>query len=329
MEQHQRFCAFLRAYAFYNLASEFAQTYDNTTSSTDLGISLKLSSDVNNIPQRTTVAQTYQQILGDLKTALPLLSPTVNLSQANRPSKPAAFALLARIALSMRDYTNAKIYADSTLNLYSTLVDYNTLAAGTNFPFTLLKPSTAEAMYQSMMLNNDLTVTTVGPAIADTLLYSSFNSNDLRKAIYFRLKSGIESPGWGYGGSYYGFTGLATDEVYLIRAECEARAGNTTAAMADLNAVLVKRFKTGTFTSLTAVSSSDALNQVLTERRKELIWRGLRWTDLKRLNKDGANITLTRILNGTTYTLPPNSPLYVLPIPPDEIALSGIQQNQR
>jgi hypothetical protein len=67
----------------------------------------------------------------------------------------------------------------------------------------------------------------------------------------------------------------------------------------------------------------------LLERRRELLFRGLRFTDLLRLNKEGYQIALLRNLNGQQYALPPNSPLYVLPIPPDEIALTGEEQNPR
>ena len=80
---------------------------------------------------------------------------------------------------------------------------------------------------------------------------------------------------------------------------------------------------------MTATSVSDALQKIQVERRKELVWRGLRWTDIKRYNKEGAGISLIRILNGTTYTLTPNSNLFVLPIPSDEIDISGIIQNPR
>jgi hypothetical protein len=71
------------------------------------------------------------------------------------------------------------------------------------------------------------------------------------------------------------------------------------------------------------------LEKILIERRKSLIWRSLRWTDLRRLNKEGKNIELKRKLGDLEFTLAPNSPLYVLPIPDDEIALSGITQNKR
>ena len=109
------------------------------------------------------------------------------------------------------------------------------------------------------------------------------------------------------------------------------RLGSINAAMDDLNALIIKRWKNnGTFVPFTAATANEALAKVLKERRKELIFRGLRWTDLRRLNKDPRfAITLTRNLNGVVYTLPPNDDRYTLPIPDQEIKISGIAQNPR
>jgi hypothetical protein len=322
---------FTRSLAFYNLASIFAPAYDSKTAQSELGIILKTSSDVNINPGRATVQATYNQIIADAKASANLLSSTLpqNIYQ-NRPSKVAAYAFLARVYLSMRDYVNAKTYADSCLKNYNILVDYNTLPSG-NYPFTLSKPTTAEVLYQESLSFRATVLFVIGASqlTADSTLYKSYDTNDIRKKIFFRTTSGLPTLGWTYSGVASSFAGLATDEIYLIRAECSARAGDTNAALADLNTLLSKRYVTNFFQPITASSSTDALAKILIERRKELIWRGLRWTDLKRLNKEGANITLTRSLNGQLYTLPVNSPLYVLPIPPDEIATSGVQQNQR
>ena len=135
----------------------------------------------------------------------------------------------------------------------------------------------------------------------------------------------------GYGGPtfLYPFGGLATDEVYLIKAECLARKGQVSESISVLNQLLIKRWKTGTFIPLTAINAQDALSKILTERRKELVFRGIRWTDLKRLNRENANISLTRTLNGQTFTLLPNELRYVFPIPDDELSQSNIQQNPR
>ena len=63
------------------------------------------------------------------------------------------------------------------------------------------------------------------------------------------------------------------------------------------------------------------------ERRKELIFRGLRWIDIKRLNLEGANIEQRRFLDGKEYILEPNSNRYALPLPDDIIRLTWMEQN--
>src|SRR3546814_17453648 len=124
------------------------------------------------------------------------------------------------------------------------------------------------------------------------------------------------------------FSGLATDEVYLIRAECYARTGNVAAAMEDVNTLLEKRWKAGTFFPFSAQTAEEALSFILKERRKELVLRGLRWSGLRSLNKDASfSVTLTRKLNGETITLLPGALRYVFPIPDNIIKLTVIKQN--
>jgi len=309
---------FLRAWAFHVLAVDFAKAYDNTTANSDLGIPLRLNSDFNQVSVRASVQQSYSQIIADLKAAIPLLP--ANPSHVMRPSKIAAYALLSRVYLSMRDYVKAGLYADSSLQLNGSLLDYATLS-GTIPIFN------QEVIFHATGGSNLLYYAKV-----DSTLIQSYSSDDLRKSIFF-LDNGNGTYGWksSYDGTNYDlFTGIATDEMYLTRAECYAKQGNTTLAMQDLNILMQKRWKNnGTWVPLTATDATDALNKIRTERRKEFAWRDLRWMDIKRLNKEGANITLKRILNGQTYTLPPNDNRFALPFPAAVIQISGMPQNPR
>jgi hypothetical protein len=116
----------------------------------------------------------------------------------------------------------------------------------------------------------------------------------------------------------------------LTRAECRARAGQLSGALSDLNTLLAKRWKTGTYVPLQAATAEAALSLVLAERRKELVARNMRWADLRRLNGDPARqVTLARTLNGNSYTLEPGSRRYVYPIPAEEVRLGGLEQNER
>lgn len=322
---------FNRAFAYYELVSNFAPAYDENTSRTDLGVPIKLDPTVEDILSRSSVQQTYDQIISDLTIATRLLNSNLPASNRNRPSKIAAHALFARIYLSMRKYDVAELHADSSLQLYNKLIDYNTVNQTSIEPFT---STNDELIYWKMATNaySNIRVNSNSSITITPLLLDSYAVNDLRPAVLFKKQAnGASILKFMYTGStgLSPFTGLATDEVYLIKSECAARRNDLTNALLFLNNLLIKRYKTGTFTSITASNPTDALNKIIIERGKELIWRGLRWSDLKRLNKEGANITLTRELDGKTYTLPPNDPKYVFPIPDNEITLSGIQQNLR
>ncbi len=119
---------FLRAHAFYWLAQEFCAPFNAASAAKDAGIALRLTSDINAPTTRASVQASYDQVIADLKEAITLLPVTQEYK--TRPSKPAAYALLARTYLAMRNYEQAGSYADSCLRLYDKLIDYNTLNAG-------------------------------------------------------------------------------------------------------------------------------------------------------------------------------------------------------
>ncbi|MBW0178985.1 RagB/SusD family nutrient uptake outer membrane protein [Sediminibacterium sp.] len=319
---------FLRGFALSNLVQHFAAAFDSATMTTTPGVPIRRNTNVHQNVPRSSIKDCYDSIFTDLLTAAALLSDIVPPVAKNRPSKPAAFAQLARMATASGQYEKARIYADSCLRLYNYLTDYNTVSTTAVSPFDR---SHAETIYFSQAISTYVVLFTTSTTVfADTALYRSYTTNDLRRSIFFRATGGTNM-GFkrGYSGTILPFTGIATDEVWLIRAEALAKTGQWQAAMADLNTLLQKRWRTGTFVPLTALNATDALEKIRTERRKELVWRGHRWSDLKRYNKEGANITLVRKLGNQTYTLLPGSNKYVFAIPANEISMSGIIQNPR
>lgn len=304
---------FYRGRAFFEAATLWTRGYDNATASTDYGIPLTMTTDFNVKTTRPNQKETYEQIIRDLKASISLL-PAVPVNNI-RPSKPAAYGYLSRVYLSMRDYENAGKYADSALKINNVLQDYASLMF-----IDLYKNPEVVMVFTANIGRLDF-------KISDNL-YTSYSSNDNRKGLYF-FKNRDATISYANIESYTDiFMGLANDELYLTRAECFARANNATDAMKDLNTLLKKRISA--FTDLTATDAKAALKVILTERRKELLMRGTRLMDLKRLNKEPEfQVTLTREAKGVTYTLPPNDPRYALPIPNKIVKLAGIPQNIR
>lgn len=312
---------FIRANALHALTETFAMPYDPQKSSTMLAIPLKTTNKLDEITKRATQDEVYNSLIKDLTTAAALL-PETDITKI-RPTKPAAFALLARIYLNMGKYDSALYYAEKCLELNSLLMDYNTLPASAN-PFPQFND---EVIYHCASVAN---VVTTGKV--DTMLYEQYHVDDLRRSLFFANVSGTAYKSFkgNYSGSRVIFSGLATDEIYLIKSECLARSGHHTEAMDLLNTLLKTRWNNQVqYVDLVAVDAEQALSIILTERRKELLFRGLRWQDLRRLNREDANITVTHGTVEENYVLLPNSNKYAYPIPPDVIAHSGISQNNR
>lgn len=319
---------FFRGYSYFLAAEVFTMPYQGTTAPSRLGLPLRLTSDVNDKTVRPTQQETYDQIIKDLTEASRLL-PVVTAFKT-RPGRAAAFAALTRVCLVRGDYAKAGAYADSSLLLNNELIDYNTVNAAMANPFQIFN---SEVLLHALGRSNT-GVFSPSRARVDTILYASYHANDLRKAIYFKKNADNSFQFKGsYGGSNSGalFAGLATDEMYLTKAECLARLGKGQEAMEVLNSLLKKRWKAATFTGLTAASDQEALDIILRERRKELLFRGsIRWMDLRRLNHDPAFArTLTRRMDQEQFILPPNDKRYAFLIPWSVVEEAGIQQNER
>lgn len=314
----------LRAVRYLDAAQIWCLAYNSNTASTDLGLPLRLDPDMNTPSVRSSVEQTYDQILKDLHEAVELLP--VKQVAVTRASKVTALGYLARTYLFMGDYEKALTYCLQALNLQNTLIDFNTLNTTDSYPIKDMNP---EILLRATMRISGPVRFAVAKVPVN--LYQSYSDNDLRKSIYFRVNPNgkVIFKGNYTGGSTGKMTGVIIDELYLIAAESYAHAGDITNSMKMLNDLLITRWKTGTFTDFTASSKEEALSLIKEERQKELLFRGLRWADLKRYNRDGAGVTLTRTVNGQTYMLPPSDLRYAIAIPEDIIKLTGMPQNPR
>lgn len=318
------YALFWRAYCFLNLSWQHAKAYDPDSANLDLGIVLRNSSDFNIPSVRSSVKESYDKLLADAKEASTLLP--ANSSHVFLPSKAACYGLLARAYLSMRVYDSAFRYSDLCLTLKDDILDYNSLSLNANLPFPRL--NNPETIFYTEMNTLNLNHSSAYGFI-DTVLYSSYSSPDLRKKGFFRQNGSY----FRFKGSYSGnsvilFSGLATDEILLIRAEANARKGAISEAMEDLNTLLQKRWdNTVPYLPETANTSEEAIVKIISERRKELLMRGIRWSDIKRLNKEGRNITPIRVIGNQQYSLMPNENRYALPLPNDIINMTGMPQN--
>lgn len=299
----------------------FSKYYDKRSANSDLGIPLKLDDDIEEAIKRASVEETYQRIISDLQESVRNLP--ANQKDYSRVSKAGSFALLARTQLFMDNYEDAKKSADSALKYNSFVQDFNQIInISASRPLNIQSKEIHVRAAMVKVSNNPTT------GRINEMLYNQYDNSDLRKFLYFKTEQDNKVT---FKGHFLNtlFTGTTTGEVLLILAETEARLGNKDKALRYLNQLALNRYKKDQFVQFAANSNAEALDLILKERRKELVTRGLRWQDLKRLNRDGHfQQTLKRSIGENTYELPANDPRYVLPIPSYVINFNHIEQNK-
>lgn len=315
---------FFRAWAYFQVAQIYCDQYDVLAAPSKLGLPLRVQSDINLSSKRSSIKETYDLIREDIGMAITLLPEKQDL--AVRPSKAAAYGLSAIFHLQTGDYQKALEHAVSCSNIYNTILDYNLLNQALTYPFRMLNEEVI--FHSSVETNNAIFATNAFNVVHE--LYADFDLSDLRRELFFR-SNGKE---FTFKGSYNGnnalFNGIATDEIILIQSECLARLGKFSEARQEINSLLKKRYKTGSYHGNIPEADEELLDFILRERRKQLIFRGRRWWDLRRLNKDPRYAkVLQRVVVEKRYELNSNSPRYTLPFPDDVIRLSGMEQNAR
>ena len=324
---------FLRAFSHF----ELYRFYSNTADGSALAVAYMETPSLT--PQaRITVAPYMAKLNADL-TAAKSLVPATNADIA-RASKQAVTALQARVALYMKDYTNAATFATEYIAAFP-------LASKTNFPliwkdannsevaFKLIRTTTAGGRIGTLYRGTSANAANIGTITwrpSSALLNTYDQVNDVRYAAYFFEEPVLKASSSRsiaailinkYAGTTYGTpTELLADgkvfrtgEMYLIRAEARAEANDLTGAAADLNALRdarINNYKAASFSS-----KGDLITAILNERFKELPFEGHRFFDAKRRNLP--IIRLAADAQNNKITLESGNFRFLLPIPNSEI----------
>lgn len=323
-----------RALEYLYLVNGYAKHYDVRTADTDPGVPLILDEDISKKDLvRASVKDVYAQIQSDLQTALPNL-PMQAKGNAFRASKAAGYGVLAKMYLYMGNYAEALKAANEVLEINNSLLDLKKYAVvkaqssigRTNVPQDIDNPENIYIKFAPYVYGLSSKV------FGSDELISLFSEDDMRLQVYF-TKNFRNIPTDKYVWAPYLRANLAVSspEIYLIAAECEAREGSIERAIALINKLRDNRIKNNT--DIVATDRNDALQKVLEERRRELAMSGMvRYIDLKRLNQESQFAkTVTHVTGEGTFSLEPNSPLYVLPIPAKVMRFNknSMKQNER
>ncbi len=311
-----------RSFAYLMLVNQYAPIYDPATAAATDGLPLLLSPDLFQNLSRVKLKVIYDQIISDTQQALDALPNVPDYN--SKPSKAAAYALLARTYLIMREFDKAAANANKALAIQGTV---NNLE-----PYTVNISSFPRKLVDQEIILSKLVSGYFEAKLNDQLL-NIFDTRDLRYTLFTINDNGVGGRRYSkHNISYEGkYIGLSVPEMILTEAEYYARNGNASKVNELLNRLRSKRFKAADYSPINQTASSDLLTEVIRERRRELMGTGLRWFDQRRLTLDASQTgNVVRVFNGQTYTLSPGSNRFVYPINDAILKLNPeIGQNKR
>ena len=310
----------IRALAYYNLVRYFASPY--TLDPSKLGVPIITTYQADLKPERAKIADVYTLINKDLTQAYTLMTKFTNSSQF---SKYSAKALQAKVYLAMGDKTNAKTAAlDVITNSGFTAISS---AAHTGYwagvaPRTDKVETLLEISFDAVANNAFDALSYIylqsgnyGDMLCSSELYDLFETTDIRKSLYATgTRGGLASV---FVNKYSSFTGDHSDtkvirmsEMYLIAAEA-SYPSNTADALKYVNEVTSRRGATAI-----ASSGSALLEDIITERRKELAFEGERYLDMQRLQR---NIARSKNYPASALSIDFTNYRRIMPIPQGEL----------
>lgn len=310
----------IRALAYFNLVRYFASPY--TVDPSKLGVPIITTYQADLKPERAKIADVYSLINKDLDKAYTLMTKFTNSSQF---SKYSAKALQAKVYITMGDKTNAKTAAlDVITNSGFTAIS----AAAHNGYWAGVAPRTdkVETLLEisfDAVANNAfdalayiyLQSGNYGDMLCSSELYDLYETSDIRKSLYATgTRGGLASV---FVNKFTSFSGDHTDtkvirmsEMYLIAAEA-SYPSNTADALKYVNEVTSRRGATAI-----ASSGSALLEDIITERRKELAFEGERYLDMQRLQR---NIVRSKNYPASALSIDFTNYRRIMPIPQGEL----------
>ncbi len=328
----------IRALMYFNLVNWFAKQY--TVDQNAEGVPIILTYDALLKPSRATVADVYAQIDADLSAAFSSMTSTTKNS--SYISKYVARALQARVALFKGDWNAAKTAAldvvtngGYTLTTAANLVNYWKNPAPVSNKLETIFEVTSDAVNNngSNALSYFYDQAGYGDAIGSDDLYNSYSATDVRKSLFI---TGTRAGQTVRIVNKYPNTNTAADkddtkviryaEVLLTLAEAYNRTADDVNARLYLNQLA--KLRDPSFAGYVS-DGSLLLNEILTERRKELAFEGMRYLDLQRLNADVTRVNINNNYVGVTpVTIAKDNFRRIFPIPQDERdANPNISQN--
>lgn len=306
----------LRAYFHWLMVNIYAKQYDEATAETDGGVPYVTNTDVSKVKEKVSVAEVYRNILEDCSDEN--ISKLVDqIDDVERVDKAFGNAVRAKVLMQMKRYSEALPYAQASIRYNGLIADRSTIKTTKNWSLT-----------QSMETN--IIYMGAGSRACPTYITLSIESSQLFEEGDYVVK--YDRAGWKQSltnkeiigalqfrkfGTMSNVFGITSDRMYYTAAECLIRTGKIKEGLEYVDKVRAYRVENYEPFAKDGLTEQQAMALMQRAKWIECVATYENFFDTKRWNTE-ANYrkTITRNLcEYGTYSISPDSPLWILPFP--------------
>ena len=316
-----------RAWYHFLLVGMHAQQYDDAKAEQLGGIPYVDNTNVAEEKTKLSLKETYERILEDCSDeVLADLVPTT-VDNVCRAGLDFGYGVRARVLFQMKHYDEALKYANLALRVNGRLEDRSSVMSSGSWILNYECPSNYYLIYSDNSNLGDIYGLVISPEVV-----ACIDPDDYVFKYYF--DSAYFQPAWGdpypttpdgclqctVSDSRVNVWGLRSESMYYLTGECLIRSGKIQEGLAQIDKVRATRIENPeVWADKTGLSEAQAMKLLQDSKRFEFINTFENFFDRKRWNSEDAyKTTIVRDLTSIglgTYSISPDSPLWVFPFP--------------
>lgn len=327
----------MRAYMHWLAVNIYAKQYDESIAETTGGIAYVTDLEVTNQKTKLTLQEVYENILADCDEKYIDMLPD-EVPNVTRAGKSWGYAVRAKVLMQMKRYEEALPFALKSIEYNDYIEDRSVILEEGDW--NLEEKASNNLIYIGGMISpfcevlsiESATLFEVGDYVKDYAYmfgmkepgFEVWNSVDgesiggIKGALFFDGMS-----------SHVNNFGITTERMYYTAAECYIRNGQIDEGLAFVNNIRKYRIHPDNYVDLEASVEEEAMALLQKAKWIECIATYENFFDCKRWNSEEKyKRIITRKLPMGTYSIAPDSPLWVFPFPANAVRYnSSLTQN--
>ena len=322
----------MRAYLHWLAVNIYAKQYDEATAATEGGIAYVTDIDVSKQKEKLSLQEVYDNILADCAQeyidTLPDEAPS-----CIRAGKSWGYAVRAKVLMQMKRYDEALAMANKALEYQDAIEDRSYIVETGMWSLNYDSPN--NLLFMASMISPRMEL--ISPETV-----AKFEEGDYVKDYDFmawddvsgEATSGVPGSSDCFAFDVWGNSfGLTVERIMYVAAECYIRSGEIETGLGLVNKIREKRIHKDFYQPFSADTEEETMALLQDAKWIECIGTYENFFDCKRWNSEDKykrTITKTIPINDEemTFSIAPDSPLWVLPFPSNAVQYnSSLTQN--